>query len=79
MGTDKSEEDLGDEFFDDLESTSFFQQSVYPWGEKYFVMHDLLNDLAKSVSGEFCLRIEGDRMQDIPERKGHATFGALLN
>jgi hypothetical protein len=34
-------------------------------------MHDLVNDLAKSVSGEFCLRIEGDWAQNIPERTRH--------
>jgi len=67
---DKTEEELGNEFFDDLESVSFFQRSGYV-DYKYFVMHDLVNDLAKSVSGEFCLRIEGDWEQDIPERTRH--------
>ncbi|XP_061351889.1 putative disease resistance RPP13-like protein 1 [Gastrolobium bilobum] len=73
-GTDKSEEDLGDEFFNQLEYISFFQQSA----GSFFVMHDLVNDLAKSVSGEFCLRIEGDlipklldRVQDIPDKTRH--------
>ncbi|RHN65817.1 putative P-loop containing nucleoside triphosphate hydrolase, leucine-rich repeat domain, L [Medicago truncatula] len=67
---DKTEEELGNEFFDDLESVSFFQRSGYV-DYRYFVMHDLVNDLAKSVSGEFCLRIEGDWEQDIPERTRH--------
>ncbi|GAU20901.1 hypothetical protein TSUD_120930 [Trifolium subterraneum] len=63
---DKSEEELGNEIFSDLESISFFQ--------KYFstyVMHDLVNDLAKSVSGEFCMQIEGSRVEGIPERTRH--------
>ena len=34
-------------------------------------MHDLVNDLAKSVSGEFRFRIEGDNVQDIPKRTRH--------
>ncbi|GAU20899.1 hypothetical protein TSUD_120910 [Trifolium subterraneum] len=65
---DKSDEQLGNEIFSDLESISFFQKSVgyYP-----FVMHDLVNDLAKSVSGEFCMQIEGYRVEGIPERTRH--------
>ncbi|GAU28247.1 hypothetical protein TSUD_118540 [Trifolium subterraneum] len=63
-GSDKSEEEeLGNEIFSDLESISFFQKS-----SSYFVMHDLVNDLAKSVSGEFCMQIEGSRVEGIPER-----------
>jgi len=67
---DISEEELGYEFFDDLESISFFQQSVNSHSGS-LVMHDLVNDLAKSVSGEFCFLIEGDIVQDIPQRTRH--------
>ncbi|RHN66003.1 putative leucine-rich repeat domain, L domain-containing protein [Medicago truncatula] len=70
-GRDKSEEELGNEFLDDLESISFFQEPLYSWGDKSFVMHDLVNDLAKSESNEFCLQIEGDSLQDISERTRH--------
>ncbi|GAU46061.1 hypothetical protein TSUD_401400 [Trifolium subterraneum] len=66
-GTDTSEEELGNDFCHDLESISFFQQSIR-WDKEVLAMHDLVNDLAKSVSGEFCLRIEGDWAQDIPKR-----------
>ncbi|PNX94563.1 CC-NBS-LRR resistance protein [Trifolium pratense] len=69
-GTYTSEEELGNDFFHDLESISFFQQSIKR-DDEFLVMHDLVNDLAKSVSGEFCLRIEGDWTQDIPERTRH--------
>ena len=68
-GRDKSEEELGNEFFDDLESISFFQQSLDD--HKSIVMHDLVNDLAKSESQEFCLQIEGVRVQDKSERTRH--------
>ncbi|CAJ2638914.1 unnamed protein product [Trifolium pratense] len=64
-GADKSEEELGNEIFTDLESISFFQKSLYGVA---FVMHDLVNDLAKSVSGEFCMQIVGSRVEGIPER-----------
>jgi len=70
-GRDKSEEELGIEFLDDLESISFFQQSLNYLGHKRLFMHDLVNDLAKSESHEFCLQIEGDSLQDITERTRH--------
>ncbi|RHN66017.1 putative P-loop containing nucleoside triphosphate hydrolase, leucine-rich repeat domain, L [Medicago truncatula] len=70
-GRDKSEEELGNEFLDDLESISFFQEPLYSWGDKRLFMHDLVNDLAKSESHEFCLQIEGDSLQDITERTRH--------
>ncbi|WJX60319.1 hypothetical protein P8452_45543 [Trifolium repens] len=67
----ENEEELGNQFFNDLVSMSFFQPSVIMplWtGKYYFIMHNLVNDLAKSVSGESRLRIEGDNVHDIPER-----------
>ncbi|AES69056.1 putative P-loop containing nucleoside triphosphate hydrolase, leucine-rich repeat domain, L [Medicago truncatula] len=73
-GKDKNEEELGNEFFDHLVSMSFFQQSaIMPlWaGKYYFIMHDLASDLAKSLTGESHLRIEGDNVQDIPQRTRH--------
>ncbi|GAU42795.1 hypothetical protein TSUD_34390 [Trifolium subterraneum] len=73
-GADKSEEELGSDIFDDLESISFFQ-SFYD----AFVMHDLVNDLAKSVSGEFCMQIEGSRVEGIPERTRHICLSLQSN
>ncbi|AES69065.1 LRR and NB-ARC domain disease resistance protein, putative [Medicago truncatula] len=73
-GIAKDEEELGNKFFNDLVSMSFFQQSaIMPfWAGKYnFIMHDLVHDLATSMSGEFCLRIEGVKVQDIPQRTRH--------
>ncbi|KEH21858.1 putative P-loop containing nucleoside triphosphate hydrolase, leucine-rich repeat domain, L [Medicago truncatula] len=70
-GRDKSEQELGNEFLDDLESISFFQQSESIFGHMGLCMHDLVNDLAKSESQKFCLQIEGDRVQDISERTRH--------
>ena len=54
-------EDVGRDYFDILVSRSFFQHSK-GYGESYFTMHDLINDLAKFVSGEFCLRLEDDHL-----------------
>ncbi|KAL1101799.1 hypothetical protein V6Z11_D05G320800 [Gossypium hirsutum] len=75
-------EELGNEYFKDLRLRSFFQQSK---GEKScFVMHDLISDLAKSVTGEFICRLEGSggscrydvrqKFQSLPKAKGLRTF-----
>ncbi|KAH7576041.1 hypothetical protein JRO89_XS02G0281100 [Xanthoceras sorbifolium] len=50
-------EQLGDEYFRDLQSRSFFQQSSN--NTSRYVMHDLINDLAQLVAGEiFFFRME---------------------
>ncbi|KAK5833053.1 hypothetical protein PVK06_016864 [Gossypium arboreum] len=50
-------EERGNEYFKDLRLRSFFQQSK---GKKScFVMHDLISDLAKFVTGESFCRLEG--------------------
>ncbi|XP_061997384.1 putative disease resistance RPP13-like protein 1 isoform X1 [Rosa rugosa] len=53
----KMAEEIGQGYFNDLISRSFFQLSLR--SEKHFIMHDLFNDLASFVSGEFCFRWEG--------------------
>nr|KYP51605.1 Putative disease resistance RPP13-like protein 1 [Cajanus cajan] len=55
--------EVGRQYFDDLLSRSFFQQSG---GEQmYYVMHDLLNDLAKYVGGDFCFRTSSTFINDL--------------
>lgn len=51
-------EEAGDEYFYELMSRSFFQQSKRE--KSCFVMHDLVNDLAQFVSGKFSARVEGN-------------------
>ncbi|KDP43587.1 hypothetical protein JCGZ_16874 [Jatropha curcas] len=58
----------GHRYFHDLLWRSFFQQSTY--NESRYVMHDLLKDLAKSVSGEICLHLDDDELKGI---KSHAN------
>ncbi|RHN65945.1 putative P-loop containing nucleoside triphosphate hydrolase, leucine-rich repeat domain, L [Medicago truncatula] len=80
-GSYKSEEEFGNEIFGDLESISFFQQSfdkTYGTYEHY-VMYNLVNDLAKSVSGEFCMQIEGARVEGSLERTRHIRFSLRSN
>ncbi|RDY11200.1 putative disease resistance RPP13-like protein 1, partial [Mucuna pruriens] len=72
----KSPEEVGEEYFDDLLSRSFFQQSTV--SERLFVMHDLLNDLAKYICGDTCNRLGvDDEAKSISERTRHFSF--LLN
>ncbi|KAJ8775156.1 hypothetical protein K2173_020160 [Erythroxylum novogranatense] len=54
-GFNMETEVIGEEYFDDLVSRSFFNPN-----RGVFIMHDLINDLARSVSGEFCVRFDDD-------------------
>ncbi|XP_039030974.1 putative disease resistance RPP13-like protein 1 [Hibiscus syriacus] len=70
----KQMEDIGVEYFRDLSSRSFFQQSI---GNKTrYVMHDLINDLAQFVSREICFSFEfhGDKLNDRVEQFRHFSF-----
>jgi hypothetical protein len=62
----KRMEDLGSEYFRNLLSRSFFQQSFKD--ESQYVMHDLINDLAQWVAGDICFKME-DRVWDNNGRK----------
>ena len=74
-GRDKREEELGNEIFSDLESISFFQ--ILRW--KTYFMHDLVNDLSKSVSGEFCKQIKDAMVEGSLERTRHVRFSLQSN
>ncbi|KAG5071069.1 hypothetical protein AAZX31_03G036200 [Glycine max] len=58
--TGRTLEEVGHEYFDDLVSRSFFQRSnSSSWSHrKWFVMHDLMHDLATSLGGDFYFRSE---------------------
>lgn len=49
-------EEVGEEYFSELLSRSFFQESVQD--KTRYVMHDLLNDLAQSVSRKMCVHLD---------------------
>ncbi|GKU86116.1 hypothetical protein SLEP1_g685 [Rubroshorea leprosula] len=51
--------DMGDQYFRDLISRGLLQQSTsYGSNELYFVMHDLVHDLAQYIAGETCCNFE---------------------
>nr|AAK61316.1 NBS-LRR resistance-like protein B11 [Phaseolus vulgaris]AAK61320.1 NBS-LRR resistance-like protein B11 [Phaseolus vulgaris] len=64
-------EEVGEEYFNDLLSRCFFNQSSFVGR---FVMHDLLNDLAKYVCADFCFRLKYDKCQCIPKTTRHFSF-----
>jgi len=69
----ESPEEIGEQYFNDLLSRSFFQQSIWH-NRTCFLMHDLLNDLAKYVSGEMCYRLGVDRPGSIPTTTRHFSM-----
>ncbi|KAG6682748.1 hypothetical protein I3842_13G158500 [Carya illinoinensis] len=72
QGKDKTTEQIGDDYFADLVSRSLFQQSSENALE--FGMHDLVNDLARFVSGQFTFRLEGRNSLEIGNKTRHLSF-----
>ncbi|XP_050283360.1 putative disease resistance protein At3g14460 [Quercus robur] len=68
----ESMEEIGEQYFNELISRSFFQQSNND--EPCFIMHDLFNDLAKFISGEFCFRQEIDNSREITKKMRHLSY-----
>ncbi|XP_065631803.1 putative disease resistance protein At3g14460 [Quercus suber] len=63
---------IGAKYFLDLVSRSLLQRSN---GSKLcFLMHDLVHDLATSVSGKFCFRLEGDNTNNIIDKTRHLSY-----
>ena len=68
----KTMEEVGDGYFLDLVSRSFFQKSSIR--KSYFVMHDLINDLAQLVSGKFIAQLKDHKINEIPEKLRHLSY-----
>ena len=66
-------EEIGEKYFLELLSRSFFQASTHK--EPYYLMHDLVIDLAQFVSGEFCFKLQDHKQ--IPEKARHLAW--LMN
>ena len=65
----KDTREVGDQFFHDLLSRSFFQRSS---GDRtHFVMHDLVNDLEKYVLVESCVKLEAKKAQTVSKKTRH--------
>ncbi|KAK8464393.1 hypothetical protein PHAVU_011G198300 [Phaseolus vulgaris] len=69
----RSPKEVGEQYFNDLLSWSFFQESGKE-EEKHFTMHDLLNDLAKFVCEDICIRLGVDDPTGIIKASRHFSF-----
>nr|POE92696.1 putative disease resistance rpp13-like protein 1 [Quercus suber] len=65
-------EEIGEQYFEDLVSRSFFQRSSS--NQSCFVMHDLFNDLAIFISGEFCFKLENNESCVITRKTRHLSY-----
>ncbi|KAH7570573.1 hypothetical protein JRO89_XS05G0138300 [Xanthoceras sorbifolium] len=65
----KRTEEVGHEYIDELISRSLFEQLSN--NKSLLIMHDLVNDLAQSVSGEFCFKFESGNQRCISEKARH--------
>ncbi|KAF2309010.1 hypothetical protein GH714_000076 [Hevea brasiliensis] len=63
-------EDVGEEYFQDLCSRSLFQSS----SNGGFMMHDLVNDVAKVVVGDTCFRLEDELTASNKEKARHSSY-----
>ncbi|XP_057499192.1 putative disease resistance RPP13-like protein 1 [Actinidia eriantha] len=68
----KTLEEVGDEYFHELLSRSFFQQAS--GSKSSFVMHDLVHDLAQVVSGQFIVRLDQKKQHDISTKVRHFSY-----
>ncbi|XP_024931616.2 putative disease resistance protein At3g14460 [Ziziphus jujuba] len=66
----KTLEEVGEEYFHDLTSRSFFHKSKF-YG---FTMHELVSDLAQFVSGEYCLRLDDNYLKILPKKTHHFSW-----
>ncbi|XP_059441963.1 putative disease resistance RPP13-like protein 1 [Corylus avellana] len=65
-------EEVGEDYFLDLASRSLLEQSSD--NKSGFVMHDLVNDLAKFVSGKFTCRLHIDHSPETMNETRHLSY-----
>ncbi|KAL3748997.1 hypothetical protein ACJRO7_010133 [Eucalyptus globulus] len=79
LGEEKEKESilrLGRDCFDELVSRSFFQQSNVNTSK--FLMHDLLNDLAKSIANTTCFTSRDSQVVSTKEKARYASFVSMF-
>lgn len=74
-GNNEDVEDVGQDYFHDLHSCSFLQlkrkaPSDISTGE-YFTVHDMFHELAKTIAGSDCVKIEKSITEHLPKYVRH--------
>ena len=70
--SEKSMEEVGDEYFDELVSRSLIRR--WSVDGKHFEMHDLINDLATMVSSAYCIRYEDRKPLENLNKIRHLSY-----
>ncbi|WVZ53962.1 hypothetical protein U9M48_004844 [Paspalum notatum var. saurae] len=70
----KRPEDTASDYFDDLVDRSFFEKIEEPQEDVYYLMHDLINDLAQSVSVDECLIVDGSGPLTVSRYVNHVSI-----
>jgi Leucine-rich repeat (LRR) protein len=70
---EKTMEEVGEEYFDELVSRSLIRRQIVNENEN-FVMHDLINELATIVSSAYCVRLEDPKSCESLERARHLSY-----
>ncbi|XP_038979649.1 putative disease resistance RPP13-like protein 1 isoform X1 [Phoenix dactylifera] len=65
-GSRRRMEDIGNEYFNDLQRRSFFDSF-----DSKFKMHDMIHDLAKSIAGNECWAIVDKKLLSLPDGVRH--------
>ncbi|KAK7263932.1 hypothetical protein RJT34_31531 [Clitoria ternatea] len=69
---EKQMEDVGDECFQELLSRSFFHRSTY--NVSCYMMHELINELAQCVAGEFCYKLDDGNPGKVTASVRHFSY-----
>ena len=74
--SEKSWEKVGDEYFDELVLRSLIRRRSVDNEESGFEMHDLINDLATTISSPHCIRLDCDEQKSLEnfERAHHLSY-----
>ncbi|KAL9267423.1 putative disease resistance RPP13-like protein, partial [Drosera capensis] len=74
-GSRRGLEDVGDDYFNNLLSRSFFQPAIHS-NISGHVMHDLFHDLARLISGNSCFLLEENKDLDLDDHVRHMSYNA---
>nr|UBY07319.1 NBS-LRR disease resistance protein [Dasypyrum villosum] len=65
--------DVGKHYLNEMVSGSFLQPFSARFMKTCYIMHDLVHDLAESLSKEDCFRLEDDKVTEIPRTVRHLS------